>query len=134
MVDRTGTPLGLTLSGANRHDSMMLAPTLDAVPGIRNGRGRPRRRPDKLHADKAYDHRRCRNECRARRVKPRIARRGQDTSSKLGRHRWVVERTLSWLSQFRRLTIRYERREDIHKALVTFGCAIICINQISRFC
>ena len=54
LVDRRGTPLGVRLSPANRHDSMMLAPTLDAVPGVRHGRGRPRKRPDKLHADKAY--------------------------------------------------------------------------------
>ena len=71
MVDRRGTPLGVRPSPANRHDSMMLAPTLDAVPGVR--RGRVRKRPDKLHADKAYDHRRCRAECRARSVTPRIA-------------------------------------------------------------
>ena len=96
VVDRRGTPLGLRLSPANRHDSMMLAPTLDAVPGVRRGRGRPRKRPDKLHADKAYDHRRCRAECRAecraRSVTPRIARRGVDSSQRLGPHRWVVER------------------------------------------
>ena len=58
VVDGRGTPLGLTLSAANRHDSRMLAPTLDAVPPIRSGRrGRPRRRPGKLHADKGHDHR-----------------------------------------------------------------------------
>lgn len=134
MVDRAGTPLGLTLSGANRHDSVMLAPTLDAVPGVQGRRGRPRRRPDKLHADKAYDHRRCRAECRARSVKPRIARRGSESSQRLGRHRWVVERTLAWLNRFRRLAIRYERRADIHEAFLTLGCALICLNQIKRFC
>lgn len=134
MVDCRGTPLGVRLSPANRHDSMMLASTLDAVPGVRHGRGRPRRRPRKLHADKAYDHRRCRKECRARSIAPRIARRGVDTSEKLGRHRWVVERTLAWLSRFRRLAIRYERRVDIHEAFTLLGCALICLNQIRRFC
>ena len=113
---------------------MLLAATLDAVPGVRRGRGRPRKRPAKLHADKAYDHRRCRAECRARSVTPRIARRGVDTSQKLGRHRWVVERTFAWLDQFRRLTVRYERRADIHRAFTTLGCAIIRMNQIRRFC
>ena len=134
MVDREGTPLGAAQSGANRHDSMMLAATLDAVPGIRNGRGRPRRRPAKLHADKAYDSRRCRAECRKRSITPRIARCGIESSQKLGRYRWVVERTFSWLNQFRRLAIRYERRADIHKAFLTLGCAIITLNQIKRFC
>ena len=134
MVDRRGTPLGVRLSPANRHDSIMLAPTLDAVLGVRSGRGRPKKRPDKLHADKAYDHRRCRKECRARSIVPRIARRGVETSERLGRHRWVVERTLAWLNRFRRLAIRYERRVDIHEAFVILGCALICLNQIRRFC
>ena len=91
-------------------------------------------RPAKLRADKAYDHRRCRAECRARSITPRIARRGVETSERLGRHRWVVERTLAWLSRFRRLAIRYERRADIHEALVILGCALICLNQVHRFC
>ena len=134
MVDRRGTPLGVRLSPANRHDSIMLAPALDAVLGVRSGRGRPKKRPDKLHADKAYDHRRCRKECRARSIVPRIARRGVETSERLGRHRWVVERTLAWLNRFRRLAIRYERRVDIHEAFVILGCALICLNQIRRFC
>jgi IS5 family transposase len=128
VVDRTGTPLGISLSGANRHDSLMLASTLDVVPPVRHGRGRPRRRPDKLHVDKAYDHRRCRAECRQRSIAPRIARRGVDVSERLGRYRCVVERTLAWLNRFRRLTIRYERREDIHLAFTTLGCALICFN------
>lgn len=134
VVDAEGTPLGLTLSPANRHDSRMLAATLDAVPPIRGRQGRPRRRPDKLHADKAYDHRRCRRECRARGIVPRIARRGIDSSERLGRHRWKVERTMAWLAQFRRLLVRHERRADLHLALTTLACAIICIRQVRRFC
>ena len=125
----------MTLSGANRHDSMALAATLDAIPPVRSGkRGRPRRRPAKLHADKAYDHRRCRRECRQRGITPRIARRGIGSSQKLGRHRWVVERTFAWLGRFRRLTVRYERRSDIHLAFTVFGCALVCLNQVRRFC
>lgn len=112
---------------------MMLAPTLDAVTGVRHGRGRLRKRPDKLHADKAYDHYRCRSECRKPAIMLRIARRRVDSSERLGRHRWVVERTLAWLNRFRRLVIRYERRADIHKAFVLLGCALICLNQIRKF-
>lgn len=113
----------------------MLAATLDAVPGLRTGRrGRPRRRPDKLHADTAYDHRRCRQECRARSIMPRIARRGVESSRHLGRHRWIVERTLAWIARFRRLAIRYERRADLHLAFTTLACALICRKQAKRFC
>jgi len=95
VADREGTPLAARLSAANTHDSRMLAPTLDAIPPIRKPCGRPRRRPAKLHADKAYDHRFCRAQCRTRSITPRIARRGIETSEKLGRHRWVIERTLA---------------------------------------
>lgn len=112
----------------------MLAATLDAVPGVRTGRReRPRRRPDKLHADNGYDHRRCRRECRARNITPRITRRGIESSEHLGRHRWIVERTLAWLARFRRLTIRYERRVDLHLAFTTLACILICRAQLDRF-
>ena len=134
VTDRQGTPLGLTLLGVNRNDSMMLAPTLDAVPGVRNARGRPRRRPAKLEADKGYDHKRCRRECRARSIIPRIARRGIETSQKLGRHRWVVERTFAWLNPFRRLAVRYEPHADIPMAFTKLACVIICLKQCRRFC
>jgi len=59
---------------------------------------------------------------RRRHSKARIARRMVDSSESLGRHRWVVERTLAWLNRFRRLTIRYERRADIHEAFLNLGC------------
>lgn len=87
-----------------------------------------------LHADKGYDHRRCRRECRARGIVPRIARRGIDSNERLGRHRRKVERTLAWLAQFRRLAVRHERRPDVHLALATLATAVICMRQIRRFC
>ena len=126
----------MALSGANRHDSKMLAATLDAVPPVRRGHrpGRPRRRPDKLHADKGYDHRFCRRDCRRRGIQPRIARRRIESSDHLGRHRWKVERTFAWLNRFRRLAVRYERRLDIHLAFTKLGCALVCRNQIRRLC
>ena len=134
MVDRNGTPLSLVLSPANRHDSQMLVPALDAVPPVRGKPGRPRRRPDKLHADKAYDHPACRRDCRARGIVPRIARRGVEDSRRLGRHRWVVERTLAWFSRFRRLTIRYERRLDMWTAFNSLAAGLITFQQSRRLC
>jgi transposase len=134
-VDAEGTPLGVALSPANRHDGTMPAPTLGAVPPVRSGRrGRPRRRPGKPRADKGCDHRRCRRECRARGVRPRIARRGVDGGERLGRHRWVVERTLAWLNRFRRPAVRHERRADIHLAFAALGCALVRLTQTRRLC
>jgi IS5 family transposase len=108
------------------------SPTLDAIPPVRGRRGRPRRRPDKLHADKGYDHRRCRRECRSQGIIPRIAQRGVETGERLGRNRWKVERTLAWLARFRRLAVRHERRADIHLALSVLACAVICVRQVRR--
>jgi transposase len=130
LTDRKGIPLTFLLTAANVHDSVPFEPLLDAVPPIAGQRGRPRQRPDKLHADKAYDHRRCRRACQRRGIKHRIARRGVESSQKLGRHRWVVERTFAWINRFRRLTIRYERRIDIHRAFTTIACSLICLNAL----
>jgi hypothetical protein len=56
---------------------------------------------------------------------------GEESSERLGRFRWVVEHTLSWLNRFRRLKVRYERRADIHQAFLTLGCALICHNALT---
>src|ERR671936_718202 len=66
-------------------------------------------RPAKLHADKGYDFPAKRRALRRRGITPRIARRGVESSERLGRFRWVVERTQAWVLAFRRLTIRYDR-------------------------
>lgn len=130
MGDRAGLPLATLLTGANRHDSTGFEELLDAVPAIKQPNGRRRKRPAKLHADKAYDIPRCRRALSRRHIKVRIARKGIDASQRLGRHRWVVERTLAWLNRYRRLTIRYERRADIHQAFLTRGCALICFHTL----
>jgi transposase len=53
-----------------------------------------------------------------------------ESSERVGRYRWVVERTLAWLGKYRRLTIRYERRADIHEAFLHLGCALICAAHL----
>lgn len=110
----------------------MMLETVDAIEPIKGRRGRPRKRPTKLHADKAYDLKPLREESRKRSITPRIARRGIESSERLGRHCWVVERTLSWLNRYRRLRIRYERRADMHLAFLHIGCALICWNFVNH--
>jgi len=65
---------------------------------------------------------------RARGITPVIARRGHPHGSGLGRLRWVVERTFAWLHAFKRLRTRYERRADIHEALLSLACSAICLR------
>src|ERR687889_2467226 len=131
VVDREGLPLSMIHTAANVHDSKVLEEAVDAISPIRKPRrGRPRKRPKKLHADKAYDFPRCREALRKRGITPRIARRGIESSERLGRYRWVVERTLAWLGRYRRLTVRYERRDDIHEAFLHLSCSLICLNYL----
>jgi transposase len=132
-VDANGIPLAVELTAANVHDSTMLEPVLDAVPPIRQCAGPHRKRPAKLHGDKAYDHPRCRRACRKRRVVPRIARRGVESSERLGRHRWVVEQTLAWFGRYRRLALRYERRTDILEGFHLLAAALICLRFVVRW-
>ncbi len=133
MVEAKGVPLAACLSAANVHDSKMMLEVVDAIEPIRRcRRGRPRKRPAKLHADKAYDSAPLRAELRRRGITPRIARKGIESSERLGRYRWVVERTGAWLSRYRRLKVRYERRADIHQAFIELGCALICWNYLQQ--
>lgn len=135
LVDQRGTPLVAIQSGANVHDSKMFEEVVDSVNPIKGvGRGRPRKRPEKVHADKAYDARKCRKALGKRGIKVRIARKGIESSERLGRYRWVVERTISWLHRNRRLAVRYERRDDTHQAFLDLGCSLICWNQVQRLC
>ena len=119
-------PLAARQSAANVNEGTVLATLVDAIPPIKRPRGRPRWRPAKLHADKAYDSRGCRDALRRRHIVPRIARRGIARSERLGRFRWVAERDFAWLHRNRRLLVRYERDDAIHDAFLQLGCALIC--------
>ena len=119
-------PLTIALTGAHVHDSKVFGGLIDSIVPVRGKRGRPRRRPEKLHAYKGYDYPRCRRSLRKRGIRARIARRGGESGERSGRHRWVVERTLAWLSRCRRLCVRCEQRTDIHEALLVLCCALIC--------
>jgi transposase len=133
-VDRKGIPLAVRLSAANAHDATQLPPLVDAIPPIIGPRGRPRRprkRPAKRHADKAYDSSPLRRALRARGITPRVARRGIDSSERLGRYRWVVERSLAWLLGYHRLGVRYERRADLLHGLLHLACALICLTFLA---
>jgi len=123
-------PLAARLTGANRHDVTQLLPLVDAIPSVRGKRGRPRRRPDRVQGDRAYDSEPHRQQLRERRIEPVLAERGVPHGSGLGVFRWVVERTLAWLHQYRRLRIRFERRADIHESFLSIGCALICFKHL----
>jgi transposase len=123
-------PLAIGLTGANRNDCTQLLALIDAVGPVTGKPGRPRRRADRLLADRAYDHGIYRRELWARSVKPVIARRGAEHGSGLGKQRWVVERTFAWLHNLRRLRTRYERSAELHMAFMLLGCAVVCQRML----
>lgn len=132
ITDRNGLPLSLGISGANMHDSLGLEPLARGIPPIRSRRGPRRRRPAKLHADKGYDYDHLRKWLRKRGIRHRIARKGIGSSTRLGRHRWVVERTVSWLAGCRRLHRRYERKAEHFLAFVGIASALIGYRRLIR--
>jgi transposase len=130
IVDRAGLPISVGISAANLHDSQALEAMVRGIPPIRSRRGPRRRRPANLHADKGYDFDRLRRWLCQRKITPPIARRGVDSSGRLGRHRWVVERTMAWLNGCRRLHRRYERKPEHFLAFTAIACALICYRRL----
>ncbi|MFD8433447.1 IS5 family transposase [Streptomyces coelicoflavus] len=134
IVDGQGIPLAVSLTGGNRNDVTQLEPLLDKIPAVAGQVGRPRRRPDALLADRGYDHDKYRRLLWQRGIRPVIARRGEPHGTGLGIFRYVVERTIAWLHGFRRLRIRWERRDDIHEAFLGLAVCLITHRHVRRLC
>ncbi|MFF3503219.1 transposase [Streptomyces sp. NPDC003247] len=103
ITKRTGLPLSVVISGGEPArqpgpDSSGERHTADPP-----RHGRRRRKPGKLHADKGYDYNHLRRWLRQRGITHRIAREGIESSQRLSRRRWTIERTMSWLAGCRRL-------------------------------
>ncbi|MFE4016494.1 IS5 family transposase [Streptomyces sp. NPDC059101] len=131
ITDRNGLSLALGISAANTHDSLGLKSLVRGIPPIRSRRGPLRRRSAKLRADKGYAYDHLRRRLRERGIRHRIARKGIEPSHRLGRHRWVVERTVSWLAGCRRLHRRYERKAEHFLAFVGIASVLISYRRLT---
>jgi transposase len=134
MVDRNGIPLAIKMAPAGASDHTQILPTLLKFPRVRGTRGRPKERPDELLADRGYDSHHTRALLRWLGIEPRIGRRNTPHGSGLGRLRWVVERTISWLKGLRRLRVRYDRLQVIQEAWNTLAAAVICFRIACHDC
>jgi transposase len=132
LSDRAGLPLAVGVSAANTNDHHAVKPLVGAIPAVRSRRGPRRGRPAKLHADKAYDVTELRAWLRQRGITPRLARKGIESSEKLGKHRWVIERSIAWLFGYRRLTIRYERHAQLFSAFLTLAATLTCYKKLTK--
>ena len=125
MTDAAGVPLVVQLTGANRHDVNTLLPLVVEIPAVAGKPGRPKQKPDTIVADKAFDDQWLRGILRWLGIEPLIPHRG-DEEAGLGKTRWFIERTISWLHQFRRLRVRWERKTENHQAFLSLAASIIC--------
>ncbi|HTQ40410.1 MAG TPA: transposase [Pirellulales bacterium] len=125
-------PLVVQLQPANQHDVNTCLPLVIEMPAVAGKPGRPKQKPTALVADKAFDCKSLRQLLRWLGIVPLIPHRGQSQAG-LGTMRWFIERTLSWLHQFRRLRTRWDRNPLVHQAFLTLAAAVICyrtwINQ-----
>jgi transposase len=138
VVDGQGVPLGIRLESASPAEVTLLEPTLATIAVPRSGPGRPRQKPERLIADKAYDSDPLRARLKRRGIElivpHRRGRRRPPTQDgcKLRRYRkrWKVERTFSWLTQFRRLVVRWEHSLTMFLAFVHVACLLITLRRL----
>jgi transposase len=135
LTDAQGIPLSVQLSGAQVHDSQRLRLAGDHLPALRGKVGRPRQGPALVQGNRAYGNSAHHRWLCNLGITDRLTRQGTPHGSGLGKTRWVIEHSLSWLHQFRRLHTRHERRADIHEAFLILGCALICHRNLENsFC
>jgi transposase len=141
VVDGQGVPLGKQLYSASPNEVRLAEETLASIRVTRRHRGgRPRQKPARVIADRAYDSDPLRERLAARgielvaphrwnRSKPRT----QDGRTlRRYRHRWKVERTLAWLGNFRRLVVRYDRSITIYEAFFHIACFMITLRRVLK--
>ena len=125
-VDAAGIPLGAVAAPANRHDSPLLAPTLDALAGLG-----PLPAPMTVHIDRGYDSGLTRERLTARGLRAAIAPRGKPAPATAGL-RWVVERTQAWTNAHKKLVWCTERWARVIAFWLAFSAAIVIVGRLVR--
>lgn len=138
-VDGGGIPLSLLTESAQKSEVRLALETIDAV-SVPDRPLHPKKRAGTLVADKGYDAQWLRDAIRDRNIKPKIPKRrkkGQadephynQAITEFYRTRWIVERTISWLSSYRRLIVRWEHDDEVYQAFVTIACMLICLRRV----
>lgn len=133
LTDAQGLPVVVGVSSvANVNDVPALRPLILGIPAVRSHRGPRRRHPDKVRAGKAYHSAGNLAWLRERNITPRIARPGVESSERLGRRRWKIERSISWLFGYRRLTVRYERKGGHFLAILGLAAVMTSYKKLSK--
>jgi transposase len=139
IADADGLPLLVECTPANIRDDTVFVAMLDSLPPVRmQGPGAPRYKPGTAVGDAAYGHDYIIRQVVARRIRPLLAPRskpGQPVphGSGLGKVRYVIERSLAWLANFRRIAQCYERTGASWQAFNDLACCVICSQRLSKF-
>lgn len=128
MVSRFGVPLAIRTAGANASDHTQIIPLVIEFPKVGGKPGRPKELPDVLYADRGYDSEATRWLLQWLGIEPHIGKRGSPHGSGLGKVRWVVERTISWIKGLRRMRVRYDRLAVIRDAWTTLAASVVCFR------
>ena len=130
LVDRHGVPLAIRTAGANASDHRQIIPLVLDFPRVKGKPGRPKEMPDELYADRGYDSDATRWVLRWLGIEPHIPKQKAPHGSGLGKVRWVVERTISWLKGLRRMRVRYDRLAVVQEAWNTLAAGVICFRLL----
>jgi transposase len=136
VVDGAGVPLGKHLDSASPAEVKLAEKTLAAIRVPT--RGRPRQKPERMIGDKAYDSDPLRTRLRRRGIeliaphkRNRVRPPTQDGRAlRRYRRRWIVERTIAWLGNFRRLVVRWDRSATIYQAFFHIACLMIVLRRV----
>lgn len=135
IVEADGGPLGVVVAAANVNDHKLLEQTIEAIVV---GRPRPtKEEPQHLCLDKGYDNASSEAVLKKHEYTPHIRRIGEEKldEQKRKRHparRWVVERTLGWLSKCRGILIRWCKKSCNHLGLIQLACALLWYRRLHR--
>jgi len=134
LTDAQGIPLAVVTTPANVRDDQAALPLLVNMPPIAGRRGQPRTKPQALQGDAGYGSAALAALVRWLGIKPILTPLGKHHShgSGLGKTRYVVERTLSWFGNFRRLKLCYERCGAHFQAFHELTAAILCANRLAQ--
>jgi transposase len=130
MVDKSGVPLVMRTAGANASDQSEIVPAVLGFPKVKGKPGRPKQLPDEVYADRGYDNDYARGILEWLGVETHIGRKGTPHGSGLGKVRWVVERTISWIKGLRRMRVRYDRLEQAQDAWNALSVSVICFRLL----
>lgn len=138
VADGKGVPMGVSIHSASPAEVKLAPETLATVAVPRGGPGRPRRNPERLIADKAYDSDPLRKELAVKGIELVCPHRLNRTrpATQDGRalrryaKRWKIERTISWLGNYRRVIVRWDRSDRIFQAFVHLACLLTVLNHL----